>query len=56
MSTCTFLRPHLTEEVVDQCIQLAYDRGMEHIHPDKNHMKAAISLPCSSATPILRRP
>ena len=37
-----FSVPHLTEEVVDQCIQLAYDRGMEHIHPDKNHMSSYI--------------
>ena len=37
-----FSVPHLTEEVFDQCIQLAYERGMEHIHPDKNHMSSYI--------------
>ena len=37
-----FSVPHLTEEVVDECIQLAYERGMEHIHPDKNHMSSYI--------------
>ena len=37
-----FSVPHLTEDVFDQCIQLAYERGMEHIHPDKNHMSSYI--------------
>ena len=37
-----FSVPHLTEEVFDQCIQLAYERGMEYIHPDKNHMSSYI--------------
>ena len=32
-----FSVPHLTEEVFDQCIQLAYERGMEHISGQESH-------------------
>lgn len=37
-----FSVPHLTTEIYDQCLQLAYDRGMELVHPDKNHMSSYI--------------
>lgn len=37
-----FSVPHLSVEVYDQCLQLAYDRGSELIKPDKDHMSSYI--------------
>ena len=37
-----FSCPHLTVELYEQCLQLAYERGSQLINPDENHMSSYV--------------